>query len=150
MILFSNEDWWNRVDGVPLSATNHPVHAYVLSRYRPWRRIGEHWFWKRAEAELRDGTGGCVRGSVTGSVVTQPGVAQISGTLDTTARVVHVEAADRSLVAAQEVAGSGGKWTVEVPADALRGASVKAWDAGRDALLPLCSARGEMVGREPR
>jgi hypothetical protein len=150
VILFGNTDWWNRVDGIPVAVTNPAIERYVLSRYRPWRRVGEHWFWKRAQVELRDGADGCVGGSVTGSLVAQPGVAQISGTLDHPARVVYVVAADQRLVAAQEVAGNGCEWTVEVPADALPGASVRAYDASRDALLPLCPARGEMVGREPR
>jgi hypothetical protein len=150
VLLFANTDWWNRVDGIPVAVTNRAIEAYVLSRYRPWRRVGEHWFWKRAQDELRDGAGGCLPGSLTSSVVTQPGVARISGTLDAPARVVYVQAADRSLVAAQEVAGDGGGWTVEVPADAVPAASVKAYDSGRDALLPLCSPGGELVGRRPR
>jgi hypothetical protein len=150
ILLFGNADWWNRVDGIPVAVTNPAIERYVLSRYRPWRRVGEHWFWKRAEVELKDGADGCVDGSVAGSVVAQPGVAQISGTLDDPTRVVYVEAADRSLVAAQQVAGDRGEWTVEVPADALPAATVKVYDSDLDALLPLCSAGGEIVGREPR
>jgi hypothetical protein len=150
VLLFGNTDWWNRVDGIPVAVTNRSIESYVLSRYRPWRRVGEHWFWKRAQAEMRDGAGGCLRGSVTSAAVTQPGVAQISGTLDAPARVVYVEAADGSLVGAQEAAGDGGAWTVEVPADALPAARVQAYDPARDALLPLCSPGSEMIGRGPR
>jgi hypothetical protein len=150
ILLFGNADWWNRVDGIPVAITNRAIESYVLSRYRPWRRVGDHWFWKRAQAELRDGAGGCLRGSVTASQLSEPGVARVSGTLDAPARVVYVQAADGSLVAAEEVTGGEGTWTVDVPADALPAASVKGYDSDRDALLPLCSPSGEIAGLGPR
>lgn len=56
VILFQNVFWSNRIDNVSVFNSNAPVVRFVLENYRPFRVIGEHWFWCRSEHPMRFGT----------------------------------------------------------------------------------------------
>jgi hypothetical protein len=150
VILFANADWWNRVDGIPVSVTNVPIQSYVLSRYRPWRRVGEHWLWKRAQAPLARVPTPCVAGSAHDLAVDEDGIGRISGSAGAPGRVVYVGSGDGTLAGVQESAGLGGEWTMEVAAGALSGARAYAYDRERDALLPFCTPPEALVGMTRR
>lgn len=147
IILFANEEWWNRVDGVPVSVTNARIHAYVLSHYRPWRRVGEHWFWKRARAPLARDPAGCVAGAVARAQITA-GIARVSGRVDAPGRVVYLVSPDGQPRAADEP-GADGRWVVEVPEGDAFVARAYAYDGARDVLVPLCApAPGQLEGAQ--
>jgi hypothetical protein len=147
VILFANEEWWNRVDGVPVAVTNRPIEEYVLSRYRPWRHEGEHWLWKRAPAPLLRGAAGCVPGAVASTEVAGAGVERVSGRVDGPGRVVYLLSSEGRLAAAGE-SRPGGGWEIEAPAGEAFPAHAFAYDPGRDALLPLCAGGEEEAGAE--
>jgi len=141
VILFANEEWWNRVDGVPVAVSNRAIQSYVLSRYRPWRRVGEHWLWKRSAGTLALAPAGCVAGAVLDSEPSGPGVVHVSGVVDEPGRVIYLVSPNGRPMAARE-AGAGGVWQLEVPAGDASSSRAYALDPAAGALVPLC-ARGE-------
>jgi hypothetical protein len=137
VLLFANDEWWNRVDGVPVAITNRTIAEYVLSRYRPWQRVGEHWFWRRAAAPLAPGRAGCARGAIVDAQSSGAGVVSVSGVVDGPGRVIYLVSAEGRAMAACE-AGAGGAWQVEVPAGEAPWSRAYALDPAADALVPLC------------
>jgi hypothetical protein len=47
LILYANEGWWNRIDGIPARKAHPMVFSYVDQHYEPYRKIGEHEIWRR-------------------------------------------------------------------------------------------------------
>jgi hypothetical protein len=60
LILFSNRFWSNNIDKLSVFNSNAPVARHVMASYRPYRLVGSHWFWQRAESPYRfdDGPAG--------------------------------------------------------------------------------------------
>jgi hypothetical protein len=54
VVLVENDNWSFRIDGVPIAVTNPVIVQYVLSHYRPWRRIGAHWMWTRGDRPIAE------------------------------------------------------------------------------------------------
>lgn len=49
LLVVDNPFWSNRIDGVPVSATNAIVWRYVMLHYRPDRVVGTHALYRRAD-----------------------------------------------------------------------------------------------------
>jgi hypothetical protein len=55
VILFQNAFWSKPIDNVSVFNSNAPVVRFVLENYRPFRVIGEYWFWRLSEHPMRFG-----------------------------------------------------------------------------------------------
>jgi len=130
------------------AVTNPAIERYVLSRYRPWRRVGEHWFWKRAEVgaerrrgrvrrRLRGWIGG--RSAGRGADLRNPGRPD-AGSL--------CRGGGPEPVAAQQVAGRPGRMDRgSAGGRACRGDRQGPTTPTSTRCCPLCSVGGEIVGR---
>lgn len=49
LILFANNRGSSAIDGATIFNSNAPVVQYVMTAYRPYKTVGGHWFWRRAE-----------------------------------------------------------------------------------------------------
>ncbi len=53
VILFANGRASSAIDGATIFNTNAPVLRYVMTAYRPYKAVGGHWFWRRAQEPYR-------------------------------------------------------------------------------------------------
>lgn len=53
VILFANGRNSSAIDGATIFNTNAPVLRYVMTAYRPYKTVGGHWFWRRAQEPYR-------------------------------------------------------------------------------------------------
>lgn len=131
------------IDGVPLSVSNPIVIGHVLKWYRPYRRFGAFWFWKRAQRPLRSS------GSVADGVILPPRTGRNRLTLveGSGARPGdHIYArAGEDLLEDTEVSATG-VWSMLLP-PSIDGIRLAVYDDRTDSLLDLAGPSGPISYR---
>jgi len=129
----------NRIDNVSTYNTNRVVVEHVLSRFEPYRLIGDSWFWREREVDFRriergDGRSGIVKRATTRVDLVVEGTIDASvprGDVERSAILLTAGDADRPIWAGRWEANvsAGRNYTAVVPTAALgRGPHrVKVW-----------------------
>jgi hypothetical protein len=51
IILFNGTyGYWHEINLITMFESNFPIVQYVMKKYKPYKKIGKYWFWKRSSA----------------------------------------------------------------------------------------------------